>query len=484
MNQQSKRQIMVRCAVCAAAVLVIPACRDADNSSSTRSIEPTRIPQPRVESIESCGRIAHLDLAALQDWCRENGLPPPPNVRECEPGIADALTKGLANAAKRQSDAGFGLVGQVSYVLQDFDAARAYLTLAAEANPREGRWPYYLGAVAQDIGSTEVAIEQLERALKLNADLAMAHARLGQLFLDSGDLDAAWKHAERYARMMTRDSLGYVLLGRIMIERADAAEAVRYLEAAVDKSPSDFQAVHYLGKAYLKLGQMDEAQERLQFASTLPKGNWFNSRDPLWAEALDASGSSMGLVRQLEAILATRQWEDMASLMERIIELRAGDFKMMANLADVYRKLGRYDDAHRMLDQAQRIEPTLSELHSKRAALFLAEQKYPEALAAADLAIAGAGSDVQPWSVRGRALFILKRYAEAEVALRKVVELNGADAQGWHLLGVSLHALGRADEAADCFHRVLSLINSPDDPLVKSATQNLALIAAESEKNQ
>lgn len=480
---QTRRIRFAGAAVSFAAVFV-GACRDTNDAPSKNPPKTTRIPQPHVEAVAIGGRIARLDLPALQNWCRDNQLPPPPNIRECEPGIAEALTKGLVESAKNRSDSGFGLVGRISHILQDYDAAQAYLELAAEANDREYRWPYFLGVVAQDMGRTEVAIDQLERALNLNAGLAIAHARRGQLLLDIGKLDEAQVQSERYARMSPRDSLGYVLLGRIMLERDEPAEAVRYLDVAVQKVSNDFQAVHYLGKAYLKLGRTDDARRQFEIASSLAKGNWLDSRDPLWAEAQDAAGSSTGLVRQLEVILNSQKWEEMANLMERIIELRAGDFKMMSNLADVYRKLGRYDDAHRMLDQAQRIAPTLSELHSKRAALFLAQQQFAEALEAADLAIAGSDAQVQPWTVKGRALFVLERFAEAEIALKKVVDINPADAQGWHLLGVSLHRLGRAEEAADCFRRVQSLVKAQDDPLHKSATQNLASIAAASENSR
>lgn len=449
---------------------------------SSRETAATPIPQPRVEEVETGGRIAHLDVEGLKAWCVDHDLPSPPNVSVCEPGIAESLTTHLSQAAEKRTATSYGLVGEVCYVVQAYDAARGYLSKAAELDPDDSRWPYYLGVIDQDTGNDNQAIEHLGRAVSLAPELGIAHARLGQLYVDRGELDQAWEHAERYARLVPKDSLGYVLMGRVLIERGDAAKAAGYLEPAAQKITNDFQAHYYLGRAYAKLGRTADARKQLDIAGQLPKGNWFRMRDPLDAEAVTTSGSSLALVRKLERILSTDRWQEMASLMEQIIALRAGDFKMMANLADVYRKLGRYQDAHRMLDQAQRVAPAMAELHSKRAALLLAEGKHADAIREADVAIDSGLVDVQPWGVKGRALYLLERYADAEPALRKATELAPTDARTWALLGITLHKLGRLDEAAECYERVLALVKDTENPIYQSARQNLASLRSVSEK--
>lgn len=471
-----------RCILPVIALLaIVGACRDSVEEASSKPRDVSPIPQPMVEAVEAGGRIATLDIEGLKAWCRDQDLPPPPSVTTCEPGVAEALTKYLRQSAADRSAGSFGAVGQVCYVIQDYDAARAYLEKAAELNPRDSRWPYYLGAVAQETRQEASAIEHLDRALELRPELSIAHARLAQLHVDRGELDAAWKHAEMYARMMTGDSLGYVLMGRVLLARGDADAAARQFEAAISRVSNDFQAHHYLGRAYAKLGRTDEARRQLEMATTMPKGEWFKTRDPLYMTAVDVAGSSIALVRELERILNTQRWNDMAKLMEQIIALRAGDFKMMANLADVYRKMGRFEDAHRLLDQAQRVSPGLAELQSKRAALYLSQDQYEDAVRSADLALAGSGADVQPWAVKGRALYLLGRFADAEPALRRVVELSPEEAQSWHLLGVVLHKLGRLDEASACYRRVQELVGQPEHPLYQAASDNLAIIVKASE---
>ncbi|MCA9751415.1 MAG: tetratricopeptide repeat protein [Gemmatimonadetes bacterium] len=454
-------------------ISLVGACRDSGEAGPGTS-EPDRIPQPVVETDPEGGRIAKLDLPAIQRWCDEAKLPEPPNVHECEPGIAESLTVALARAAEKRDGDSYGLAGRICYVLQDMRAARDYLALAERAAPKDSRWPYYLGVIAQDSGESSKAIERLNAALALNPKLAIAHARLGQLYFDAGDLDAARRHAETYARMTPRDSFGFVLLGRVSMERGAESDALQYFETATQKIPKDFQAHHYLGQAYARLGRREDASREFDIVARLPKGgNWLNPRDPLWAESLDLAHSSAGLIRRLEPLLSTQRWDEMAKLMERIIALRAGDFKMMSNLADVYRKMGRYQDAHQMLDRAQRIAPTSSELYAKRAALLLAENRFDDAIAAADKALADGGAEIQPWAVKARALFVLDRFDEAEAPLRKVLALAPSDAQSWYLLGVTLHRLSRPSEAADCFRRVQSLATTPGDPLFESATQSL-----------
>ncbi len=434
------------------------------------------IPQPVIETTPAGGRQARLDIDALEAWCRDQGLPPPPNVQRCEPGIAEALTTWLAAAAADRTDKSFGAVGQICYVIQDYDAAIAYLEKAADIDPTDSRWPYFVGVIQQERAVDASAIKSFYRAIELNPDLAIASARVSQIHVDRGELALARQYATNYARRVPRDSLGQVLLGRVLIEEGTPDAAIPVLEAAIEKMPNDFQAHYYLGRALAQLGRTEEARIRLDDAASMPRGNWFNMRDPLRAAAIDVSGSSMGLVRELEALIATDQWDRMATLMEQIIALRAGDFKMMSNLADVYRKLGRFDDAHAMIDRALVVAPEMAELYSKRAALFLAQGRNEDAVVAADRAIEGSRADYQAYSVKGRAFFLLKRFEDAAPALRRAVEIKPEDAQGWQLLGVALHHEDRLNDAAVCYRRVQSLIDDPEHALYKEAVSNLKVI--------
>ncbi len=429
----------------------------------------TEPPAPTYSASDDGVRIAHLDTKLLTEWCRLYALPDSPVLTYTEPAVADSLVSALREAVRKPGSETFGQLGMICESLDCHESASEYFRRAAASDPKDFRWPYYLACIEQVVGRNQRAIETFLKVIDLNPEYAMTYARLGQLYLELDGLDEAARHLERYVALSPQDSLGYVGLARVALKRNDFAEALEYALQGLQYGSNDFQVHYTLARAYAGLGQDQRAQKHFDICGKLPKGMWFALRDPLDQE-LQASANSVNvLARKMERMQHSQDWSELAKLAEQISQRRPGDTLMMTNLASLYRKMRRFDDAHHALDRAESIDPELLVVHVTRAEVLLAEGRYPDAVQAADEAIRRDPKSHRAFNVRGRALLLLKRFDHAVEAMRKCVELQPDHAGNTLVLAEALRGAGQFEQAAEYYQRVLLL--APGHP---QAGQRLA----------
>ncbi len=426
-------------------------------------------PQPAYEGTADGMRVGHLDLDRLGAWCSARGLPPPPALPTCEPAVAEALTRALTAVSAARTAATLGTMGQVSESLDCHQSAEWYFQQAQDADPRDFRWPYYLGCVYQLTGRSDDALRQFHRVLELNAEYGMTHARLGHLHLESGDDESAENSFALYAEAVPRDSLGDIGLGRVALRRKDFAGALTHLQRAIRKTPSDFQAHYYLARAYAGLGERDRAKQHFDRSEKLPRGKWFKMRDPLDQAMHRVTGSTNSLITEFEQLQHSRDWTRLTGLAERIIEGRPSDTTMLGNLASLYRKQKRFDDAHASLDRALAQSPESNRLRTIRAEVLLAQSRLDEAIEIARTVVKVESNSAAAFTVLGRARYLQNRFAEAEPALRRAVELAPNDIGNAYVLAETLLRLGRREEAVTWYRKILDA-----DPGFEPASRRMA----------
>jgi tetratricopeptide (TPR) repeat protein len=438
-----------------------------------RDHEVPEPPRPTVRVTEDGVRLARFDLDRLAAWCRDAGLPDPPGVPEAALEVAEGLLESLQEAAAGQSAEAYGRVGQIAEGLDSHAAALAYFRVAAEKNPSDFRWPYYIGCVHQETGRRNDAIAAFERALELSGTYPTTAARLGQLYLDAGRDDEAKHQFERYAAARPDDWFGLVGLARLALRDGDPDRALALLGRAAQLGPDDFQVNYQLGRTHTALGDREEAQRYFDRAEQAPQGGWFRMRDPL-VEAMHGAASSVDALKvEFERKSGSGDWAELAALAEEIVRRRSGDVRMRGNLAGLYRKLGRFDDAHAELDRALAYGVDDIRLHNLRAELHLAQNEFEPAIAATDRVLALSATDSRAQSVRGRALTMLGRYAEAEEWMRKSLATDPGNLSNRVVLAEILVAQERPDEAATVFREILGA-----EPLHEYSRRRLQEIAA------
>lgn len=436
--------------------------------------EPAPVPAPPPVTYrvgEGGARIAIFDVDGLRAWCAKESLPEPPGIPEAEAEFATAYLDALHAAARQRTAETFGLVGMICESIDSHGAARAYFDLAEEKDPADHRWPYYLACIDQITGETDAAAGRFRRVLELDAGYPTTYARLGQIELDRGNLDTADSLFAQYTERAPADYLGLVGSGRVALARGDAEGALALLERAVARGGDDFQVHRVLGTIHGRLDHREEAERHFARSRELPQGAWFRARDPL-DQALHASGSAVAaLEAEFERRSASQDWEELARLAEEILRRRSADVTMMGNLASLYRKLGRFDEAHAMLDRAFAIGIDALRLQMLRAEVSLGEHDFPRALAAADGAVRLDPESARAHGIRARALLMLQRPGKAVEAMERSLQLQPDDAASLQVLGEAFLAQGDLEGAEGAYRASLELADSD------FARQRLAQIA-------
>jgi tetratricopeptide (TPR) repeat protein len=449
--------------IVAGAVYLIYPDRAADSSAEESTIStstpapPTLppLPAPIEKAEEGAAVMARLDQAKLADWCRLAGLPDPPELGWVEKPVARSILLAYSKLADYRSGDTYGELGKIYESMDCHVVAEAYFDLAERAASQDFRWPYYRGCIYQLVGRNEEARAVFEKVESLNANYPVLFARLGQLNLEDGRLGDARARFTRYLELRPNDSLGYVGLARVALAESRDEDALEQLQIAVQKSAGDFQVNFYMAAALSRLGRKAEAQNWYDAAARLPQGKWFYIRDPLDQVLHQSTGSLQSLIAYFEQLSTSRDYVKLAEVGEQIIARRPQDTMMLANVAEVYRKLKRYEEAHELLDKALAIQPDMIKVYSVRASLYLAQGKNELALEHAEKALAGNPNLIESVTVKGRALLLMGRVAESEAPLRRVVEWAPENAGHAYVLGESLRLQGKTEEAIRVYEAIV-----------------------------
>jgi len=196
---------------------------------------------------------------------------------------------------------------------------------------------------------------------------------------------------------------GYIELDR-------AAEAVELLEGVLAESPTYEPAHFYAGRAHLRLENLDRALGHFRTNLSLVPGSW-RAQIPV-AQILTVQE------KDDEALVAWR----------RVVELQPGDPAHRLELAEAWRRVGRWDEMVSELDGALALDP---EAHDVRAYLAWTLSTAP------------------PVAVRdgARAITLAEQAVEAQETPNRL-----------DTLGAALAEAGRHQDAARAVQRALALL--------------------------
>jgi cellulose synthase operon protein C len=155
-----------------------------------------------------------------------------------------------------------------------------------------------LGQANAQQGDFDAAVESLQRALRLKADVPEANATLGVIYLRQGKLKEAEdalraELAVRPSDVLSQQHLAVVLellqrpeeaiallravlatkpdlsdsqylLGKLLLAQGEATEAASHLEVAVKLAPEDANIRYQLGRVYQKLGRTEQAEHQFE----------------------------------------------------------------------------------------------------------------------------------------------------------------------------------------------------------------------------
>ncbi len=187
-----------------------------------------------------------------------------PEIREMLGGARQRFESMSRDAEGVELGIAYGRLGLHYYAHEIQDAARAAFNNAAELDPGNYRWHYYLAVQHDETGDRETAAALYERALALNPENNAIATRLGLALLELGRVDRAAAYFERVVDREPTSAAAHAGLARVADQRDRFEDAERYYLQALDLDPKADQLHYRLGQVYRRMGRMDDARSHLE----------------------------------------------------------------------------------------------------------------------------------------------------------------------------------------------------------------------------
>jgi serine/threonine protein kinase/Flp pilus assembly protein TadD len=256
----------------------------------------------------------------------------------------------------------------------------------------------------------ELAADVFRRAIDLDAEFALAHVGLSEALLktyirdgDGEALEQAEHEAERAAEIDPNLPAARVALARIHRTTGRHGESVAELRQALMEHPKPDEALRELAFSYWQAGDLEAAEDCLRSATDLASEDWYNwnelgfflletgrygdARPPLERAA---SLAPANITWPSENLALARYFEGdftgaIAAFEE--IEMPSEDPVIATNIGTAYFFAGRYDRAEELYLRAVRLNPSEAIYHRNLADVYArqgrsddARERYAQAL--------------------------------------------------------------------------------------------------------
>jgi tetratricopeptide (TPR) repeat protein len=347
---------------------------------------------------------------------------------------------------------------------QKYSEARETASKALQLDARSAEVLTLLGQSEFALGNLTTAERRLTEALRIDPTLTETHRALGATFLRQGQFNEARGQFETVLRSHPDDISSLYGLGFSLLSQDKPSQALKPLTQAYHMNPSDSEILTVVMQAYLKLGQLDQAELVL---------NQLNRR----------LANDYAPQMRLAEILVNEGAYNLAIVQfQNLLKLRPGSYELNYDLALAYHRAGKEDEAaaqiHSMLSQQGRaeLENLLGEVEEKRnnyaqalAAYRKAMELQPkseeyqldyatelnqhwnptEALRAFSAGVKTFPSSVPLWMGLGGTYYLLGKYPEASETLLHTSQMAPDNPNVYALLGLAYDAAGLLQKAIE-----------------------------------
>lgn len=174
------------------------------------------------------------------------------------------------NAESAEADM---LAGEALDEMKDHNGALQQFRAAAKADPREPNVHFGLGYLLWGLMQYDEAAQEFASELANNPDHAQALAYLGDTDIRLNHPEQATPLLEKAIRIDAKIALAHLDLGILLGDAGRKEDGLRELKIAAQLSPDD-QNVHYrLGRFYQLLGRKDDAKVEFDKTRSLQKAS-------------------------------------------------------------------------------------------------------------------------------------------------------------------------------------------------------------------
>ncbi len=260
------------------------------------------------------------------------------------------------------------------YYDEQYDSSAALLQRLLETAMQDGELHYYLGLVAAEMDSVELARLELEKSLALQSSREDAWQQLCLLGIRTGNWEQAMADAKRFVAALGDKASSWRMLGYVYAARGKFEEASQALHRSLSIDSTNSRTWFELGSTYERRKQYDSAAAAFRRALAIEPRDHVtaNYLGYMWADQdvkLDSARALIELALEEEpengAYLDSYAWvlyrlgdiEGAYSCIVKSIEQIDDDAVVYAHLGDIHVKRGDYAAAVEAYQKSLSLEP-------------------------------------------------------------------------------------------------------------------------------
>lgn len=419
---------------------------------------------PPLQIVDEGGRKKRpeVDIAALAAWCRQAGLPPPPEIEALDAVTWQLVHAAMEKAGRRPTVENLGSLAMYYDGHQVRTSALELYQRLIKLEPEESLWWHLLGRASSKEGLNQQALSGFRRAAELLPDEPVVQARLAEANLEVGETDAAIAAWQKYLQIRNNDPLGWTGL-------ANAQEAAGELEAAL---ASVRKAIRYRPKARPSLiaaarlaartGDVAAAKTYEQAASQLNKTNDLVLADRLENRMLEHSKCAAYLRVLANHLKQNGKFQPALEAARLLAERRPDDAKNWQMLVWLSTVLRQSESAVEYAEVAVELDPSFAPGWETLANAQIQRSNFEQAVQFADRSLQADPKFLKAHTARGLALGKLGRSEEALSSLDIALKANPRAIALWQMKVACYANSGQTDLAIKTLNQLLAI--SPRNP--------------------
>jgi tetratricopeptide (TPR) repeat protein len=369
-------------------------------------------------------------------------------------GIAEAAM-GNFTAARKALEAAYDIVPdnkmplamlvRVNVAMKDVEQVKAVLRTAGRRFPKDGELHSSLARFLAENQLLDLALAESLRSGEAGANDTASTVALAVLENTVGAYEdailnaAAIEEQAGTANTIRASAAGVAGFSYESIGRRE--DAIKHLKLALELAPSQENSYLSLAFLYEKGQRFKEAVEVLEQGRKLISGS-LNFLLPL--------GNNLVWAEQYQAGI---------EVLNELIRNRPDTTEAYVRLAEAYRNTGHPELETKTLRALARVKPDYPMIHvlTARAMMSMDPQDPPGVLAELAQAEKSAPTDPDIFYLRGKVYIASNRYQDAVAVLKHAIDLRPMDPGPYYQLGIAYRKLGQAELARQTLERMQHL---------------------------
>jgi len=240
-----------------------------------------------------------------------------------------------------------------SYIkLNKADSAQLALELGVQKFPNNAHLRRSLGYIYDNLGRTEEAIEQYEKAVSIDEKKAADWKRLAVLYIKNDQTDDAIRAYEKVVQLDPNDHEAQQTLSKLYKSTGDAEAAINRMEEVKKLDPQNVENLFNLGREYFNSAEYEKAATNFEALLSL------KPNDAQAMSYLAASQQNIG------------NYQRAINIYKEVLKLEPDNKKAYTDIATCYKELKQFSTARSYANKALKIDSNYGLAYIVRAEIY------------------------------------------------------------------------------------------------------------------